>query len=333
WSTLNLPGFRDFIKSISSEGDSANVHQPDQKARKHLIDSGFADGEDSALLKRNYVSDTTVVPTKSSAIEDAIGTADAAENDEKIKQFMKDGNRFCIDLMPKLLLSSSTLVELLIRSKVGEYLEFRPLEATCVYSDAAIQQVPCSRSDIFKTKAVSPVEKRFLMRFLKNCIDQEQYATVIANHSDDKDIPFTQFLATNKLSERLQSFICYAIANAEDKATLSTTAGLERTSLFLKSLGRFGNSPYLYPIYGVAELAQAFCRNCAVFGGVYILDKVPKSVNTAIDDGIDAPSTEGHPKLVSSVTFDDATTKCGALIVGPAYRDALCQSTNLPESR
>ena len=42
---------------------------------------------------------------------------------------------------------------------------------------------------------------------------------------------------------------------------------------FLLSLGRFGNSPFLWPMYGSGELPQAFCRLCAVFGGVYYLDR------------------------------------------------------------
>ena len=40
---------------------------------------------------------------------------------------------------------------------------------------------------------------------------------------------------------------------------------------FVACLGRYGETASMYPIYGSSELAQAFCRLCAVFGGVYVL--------------------------------------------------------------
>lgn len=39
-----------------------------------------------------------------------------------------------------------------------------------------------------------------------------------------------------------------------------TLQALEATKIFLTSLGRFGNAPFLYPVFGVGELGQAFCR-------------------------------------------------------------------------
>jgi len=36
-------------------------------------------------------------------------------------------------------------------------------------------------------------------------------------------------------------------------------------------MGRYGNSPFLYPLYGNGEMSQCFCRLCAVFGGFYFL--------------------------------------------------------------
>jgi hypothetical protein len=42
---------------------------------------------------------------------------------------------------------------------------------------------------------------------------------------------------------------------------LSTPEGLELLQRYLKSHGRYGgNTPLLYPLYGIAELCQAYCR-------------------------------------------------------------------------
>jgi len=38
-------------------------------------------------------------------------------------------------------------------------------------------------------------------------------------------------------------------------------------------MARYGKSPYIYPMYGLGELPQAFSRLSAVYGGTYMLDK------------------------------------------------------------
>lgn len=51
---------------------------------------------------------------------------------------------------------------------------------------------------------------------------------------------------------------------------IATTAeGLKSVKVYLQSLGRYGNSAYLCPLYGVgSELAQAFCRYNMDFRGL-----------------------------------------------------------------
>ena len=38
-------------------------------------------------------------------------------------------------------------------------------------------------------------------------------------------------------------------------------------------MARYGKSPYIYPLYGLGELPQAFARLSAIYGGTYMLDK------------------------------------------------------------
>lgn len=49
--------------------------------------------------------------------------------------------------------------------------------------------------------------------------------------------------------------------------------GVARVKKFLQSLGRYGNSPFLFPMYGCGEIPQCFCRLSAVFGGIYCLKR------------------------------------------------------------
>lgn len=43
--------------------------------------------------------------------------------------------------------------------------------------------------------------------------------------------------------------------------------------LYFESLARYLKSPYLYPLYGLGELPQAFARLSAIYGGTYMLNK------------------------------------------------------------
>ena len=46
---------------------------------------------------------------------------------------------------------------------------------------------------------------------------------------------------------------------------------IARCRSYASSLGVYGATPFLSPLYGTGELPQAFCRLSAVFGGVFIL--------------------------------------------------------------
>ena len=57
-----------------------------------------------------------------------------------------------------------------------------------------------------------------------------------------------------------------------------TKEALKLIQRFIHSAGRFGNTPFLFTLYGTGELPQAFCRLCAVFGGTYCLKKKCESL-------------------------------------------------------
>lgn len=55
--------------------------------------------------------------------------------------------------------------------------------------------------------------------------------------------------------------------------------GILNTKKFLNSLGRYGNTPFLFPMYGCGEIPQCFCRLCAVFGGIYCLKRSTEEIH------------------------------------------------------
>lgn len=73
-------------------------------------------------------------------------------------------------------------------------------------------------------------------------------------------------------------------------------------------MARYGKSPYIYPLYGLGELPQAFARLSAIYGGTYMLDK-------QIDEIITDPATG---KFVG-VRSGEETVKAKQIIGDPSY--------------
>ncbi|KAF7206777.1 rab proteins geranylgeranyltransferase component A 1-like [Nothobranchius furzeri] len=162
-----------------------------------------------------------------------------------------------------LMFSRGSLVELLIKSNVSRYAEFKNVTRILTYHHGNVEQVPCSRADVFASRQLSVVEKRKLMRFLTSCMEETEEQQAYYSR------PYLEFLHDQHLGDNLQHFLLHSIAMASPDTP--TGEGLASTRHFLRCLGRYGNTPFLFPVYGLGEIPQCFCRMSAVFGGVYCL--------------------------------------------------------------
>ncbi|XP_034245153.1 rab proteins geranylgeranyltransferase component A 1 [Thrips palmi] len=192
------------------------------------------------------------------------------------EDLMRDYRRFNIDLAPKLLFARGSLVELLISSNIARYTEFHAVTRVLTWLDGELNAVPCSRADVFATRHVSVVEKRMLMKLLTGCMDSDN---LVQEFQGFESKTFLEYLKSKRLTAHLLHYVLYAIAMGTD--TTPCMEGVERTQRFLNSLGRYGNTPFLWPMYGTGELPQAFCRLCAVFGGTYCLQHPAKALVVA----------------------------------------------------
>lgn len=76
--------------------------------------------------------------------------------------------------------------------------------------------------------------------------------------ADFSQKPFSEFLQKKNLTENLRHFILHSIAMESTDA--QTEEGLKATQHFLRCLGHYGNTPFLFPLYGLGEIPQCFCR-------------------------------------------------------------------------
>ncbi|XP_064015029.1 rab proteins geranylgeranyltransferase component A 1 [Pogoniulus pusillus] len=276
-----LPGFG-ASASVGVAEASEKDGPPGESASAELESQEPDEATDSETGNATEGNDTEVTSENESSPSVALGEsaleprrAETAPADTSAKepkrvtysQIVREGRRFNIDLVSKLMFSRGLLIELLIKSNVSRYAEFQNAARILAFREGKVEQVPCSRADVFNSKQLTMVEKRMLMKFLTFCLDYEQHPE---EYQDYESSTFAQFLSTRKLTPSLQHFILHSIAMVSE-TDCSTLDGLQATKKFLQCLGRYGNTPFLFPMYGQGEIPQCFCRLCAVFGGIYCL--------------------------------------------------------------
>lgn len=84
---------------------------------------------------------------------------------------------------------------------------------------------------------------------------------------------------------------------------------VEKMQLYMESIGRYGDSPFLYPIYGLGGLPEAFSRLCAIHGGTYML-------NTPVDEIL---FKDGK---VCGIKSGEQTATAPLVICDPSYTTA-----------
>ena len=202
---------------------------------------------------------------------------------------------YSISLCPSLIPSTGSLISSLVASGVSRYGGYRLLERVGIYDRATgIRNVPGSKEDVFKSKEMSLVGKRRLMRFLLFASGDFENSSELQGKTE---VPFLAFLKDVwSLEQQVSEAIAYALAfcaSPEGAAFLlsschfrrhlripdQTLPALTRLRRYLRSSGRYGASPFLVGHYGgLGEIAQGFCRVSAVNGGVYILGRKVNSI-------------------------------------------------------
>ena len=319
WAAFNMEGIQEWINKEETElGKEDDIGKLEEKYAK--------EGEKIVRLRRSQnrtdVKQEWFVPDQEQENEDEDPTEPDPRTEEEhadveasprhakqqrphwTKKRVNDSSRnFNLDLAPRLLFSRGSMVELLISSNISRYTEFKSVSRVLTLLEGGqLEHVPSSRADVFATKRVSVVEKRILMKFLTACLNEEGYG----KEDKWKGKLYKEFLVHEKLTENLIHFVLNSIAMVPGKLA-SVEEGISATKKFLASLGRFGNTPFLWTMFGSGELPQAFCRLCAVFGGTYFLGQKVEGLVFSVEKKIEAVIVDGMRVGCSKIVLNGSS--------------------------
>ncbi|KAL2120529.1 hypothetical protein VTJ04DRAFT_4556 [Mycothermus thermophilus] len=194
-------------------------------------------------------------------------------------------NDWNIDLVPKFLMSSGELTNILVSTDVTRYLEFRQVAGSYVQqgsgSKATVAKVPSDAAEALKSPLMGIFEKRRMKTFIEwvGSFDVKDPST--HKGLDIKSCTMKDVYDKFGLEPATRDFCGHAMALYQDDSYLDQPGGapdaIERIRLYGNSVARYGKSPYIYPLYGLGELPQGFARLSAIYGGTYML-------NTSLDE-------------------------------------------------
>jgi RAB protein geranylgeranyltransferase component A len=123
--------------------------------------------------------------------------------------------KFSIDLSPTIFYSRGSFIELLISSDVSKYCEFRMVtHILTLNKEGCLEKVPTSRSEVFKSNKLSIIEKRLMMKFIQQCMKDENIEELIDDKNKQcsiENLTFREFVLSKNLSEPVNNYLINAV--------------------------------------------------------------------------------------------------------------------------
>lgn len=218
---------------------------------------------------------------------DYYGGESASLNLEQLSKQNKNGappsaslgpsREYNVDLVPKFIMASGELVKMLLKANVTNYLDFKVIEGSYVFKEGKIYKVPATEREALSSPLMGMFEKRRFQKFLEfvSQYDETDPKTNPKGLTITNDTNMMAVFKKFKLEAGTIDFSGHALALHLNDDYLEQPAAptLAKIRLYFESLSRHLKSPYIYPLYGLGELPQAFARLSAIYGGTYMLNK------------------------------------------------------------
>jgi len=261
------------------------------------------------------------------------GGASASLNLVQLFQQFKDGavppaehgssRDYNVDLIPKFITATGLMVKMLLHTDVVRYLEFKQVDGSFVFRGGKVYKVPATDKEALASPLMGLFEKRRCQKFLVFVQDFEKDDPKTHNKLDlSKKTPRELMSKEFSLEPDTIDFLGHSLALYLDDDYLDKPGGcydlIERMRLYAESLARYQKSPYIYPLYGLGELPQAFARLSAIYGGTYMLNKPIEEIiyenGVAVGVKSEGEVAKGKFIVADPSYFPDKVKKTGQVI-------------------
>jgi len=224
-----------------------------------------------------------------------------------------------IDLIPKFIMGGGQLVKILLKTRVAKYLEWRHVDGTYVYQvkeagffskgGVRIEKVPATAQEALSSDLMGLLEKNRCKNFLAYVQKYDAKNPETHKGINAQAEPFSALIKKFDLSTNTVDFVGHAIALYTDDNFINRPCieTINKIKLYMESHGKYGDSPFIYPIYGLGGIPEGFSRMCAIYGGTFMLNKDIDKIH--FDES----------GQVSAVQSGDEVAKCKMVICHPSY--------------
>lgn len=257
------------------------------------------------------------------------------KGNEKPPPSLGSNRDYNVDLVPKFMMANGTLVRVLIHTDVTKYLSFKAVDGSYVFKQGKIYKVPATDGEALKSPLMGLFEKRRARKFFIYVQDYEETEPKTHDGMDLRRVTARELFAKFGLEENTIDFIGHALALHRDDFYLDQPAfdTVSRVKLYAESLARFaGGSPYIYPLYGLGELPQAFARLSAVYGGTYMLAKPDCKVEFDEMGKAVGVTSEGETARAKKVVCDPSYLPNKLKKVGKVVRAICIMNHPIPDT-
>lgn len=173
-----------------------------------------------------------------------------------------------VDLIPKFVMANGNLVKLLLKTNVSQYLEWKCVDGTFVYqwekpmlgkAHGVIHKVPATPSEALSSSLMGLLEKNRCRKFFSFVNDFEMKDKKTYD-GHDPNAPFAKLVKEFGLETNTIDFIGHAVALYTNDDFMQNPAHetLDKMQLYFNSIGRYGDSPFIYPVWGLSGKLQHF---------------------------------------------------------------------------
>lgn len=176
------------------------------------------------------------------------------------------------------------LVKILLNTNVSQYLDWKCIDGTYVYqwdkggmfskAKGVVHKVPANDREALASDLMGLFEKNRCKKFFTFIQDFDR--TVPKSYKGyDYNAPFKDLAKKFGLETNTVDFIGHSVALHTNDNFLEESAidTIEKIKLYMSSIGKYGDSPFIYPVWGLSGIAEGFSRLCALYGGTYMLNR------------------------------------------------------------